>query len=72
MKSVQWPAEERDLVASTLRHPSATPQSLALGDLPHNQQVVEFSSIPDLILSPVKTVKCIYRVQCKLHTGIKL
>ena len=33
-----------------------TPESLARGDLPHNQQVVEFSSIPDPILSPVKTV----------------
>ncbi len=36
--------------------PILTPQSLDLRDLPHNQQVVEFSSIPDMILSPVKTV----------------
>lgn len=36
--------------------PILTPQSLDPRDLPHNQQVVEFSSIPDLILSPVKTV----------------
>lgn len=62
---------KRDLVAS-LPHPSSHPQSLALRDLPHNQQVVEFSSIPDLILNPVRTVNVFIECNVSRGTGIRL
>lgn len=41
---------KKDLVSST--HPPGP----AVGDLPYNEQVPKFSSIPDLIHSPVETV----------------